>query len=140
MASALYEQTSGHGDDDAVASLFMPLSVNKILDEATQTRRPGTIMSMAGWTPIVEWILSALMVEYFGVHTFPAAWKTLNTDFSNYYLTARLAREKNDTSRIYEWIWLQRQKDHRDIDQRIISLVPITPFSTLAVWPLASMT
>jgi hypothetical protein len=95
---------------------------------------------MTGWTPIVEWILSALMVAYFCVHTFPAAWKTLNTDFSNYYLTARLAREKNDTSRIYEWIWLQRQKDHRDIDQRIISLVPITPFSTLAVWPLASMT
>jgi len=95
-------------------------------------------MSMAGWTQIVEWIVSALMVAYFGVHTFPAAWKTLNTDFSNYYLTARLAREKNETSRIYEWIWLQRQKDHRDIDQRIISLVPITPFSTLAVWPLAS--
>jgi hypothetical protein len=88
---------------------------------------------------IVEWMLSALMAVYFGVHTLPAAWKTLNTDFSNYYLTARLAREKNDTSRIYEWIWLQRQKDHRDIDQRIISLVPITPFSTLAVWPLAGL-
>jgi hypothetical protein len=96
-------------------------------------------MSTAGWTQIVEWILCALMVAYFGVHTLPAAWKTLNTDFSNYYLTARLAREKTDTSRIYEWIWLQRQKDHRDIDQRIISLVPITPFSTLAVWPLAAL-
>jgi hypothetical protein len=79
------------------------------------------------------------MFVYCGVHTLPAAWKTLNTDFSNYYLTARLAREKIDTSRIYEWIWLQRQKDHRDIDQRIISLVPITPFSTLAVWPLAGL-
>jgi hypothetical protein len=84
-------------------------------------------------------MLSALMGVYFGVHTLPAAWKTVNTDFSNYYLTARLAREENDTSRIYEWIWLQRQKDHRDIDQRIISLVPITPFSTLAVWPLAAL-
>jgi hypothetical protein len=79
------------------------------------------------------------MIAYFAIHTLPAAWKTLNTDFSNYYLTARLAEEKSETSRIYEWIWLQRQKDHRNIDQRIISLVPITPFSTLAVRPLASL-
>ena len=70
------------------------------------------------------------MLTYFGLHSLPAGWKTLNTDFSNYYLTARLAREKTVTSRVYEWIWLQRQKDHRDIDQRIISFVPITPFST----------
>jgi hypothetical protein len=96
-------------------------------------------MSAAGLTPIVEWILSALMVTYFAVHTLPAAWKTLNTDFPNYYLTARLAREKSETSRIYEWIWLQRQKDHRDIDQRLVGLVAVTPFSSLAVWPFAAM-
>src|SRR5260370_14283138 len=95
-------------------------------------------MSLAGWTLVAEWTLSALMLAYFGFHTVPDGWKTLNTDFSNYYLTARLAREKSDTSRIYEWIWLQRQKDHCDIDQRVISLVPITPFSTLAVWPLSA--
>jgi hypothetical protein len=76
------------------------------------------------------------MLAYLGFHTLPAGWKTLNTDFSNYYLAARLAREESATSRIYEWRWLQRQKDHREINQRIISLVPITPFSTLAVWPL----
>jgi hypothetical protein len=87
---------------------------------------------------IVEWTLSALMLAYLGLHTLPAGWKTLNTDFSNYYLAARLVQEKTVTSRIYEWIWLQRQKDHRNIDQRIISFVPITPFSTLAVWPFAS--
>ena len=96
-------------------------------------------MPTARLTVTVEWILSALMVAYCGVHTLPASWKALNTDFSNYYLTARLAREKSETSRIYEWIWLQRQKDHRDIDQRIISLVPITPVSTLAVWPLSDV-
>jgi len=88
---------------------------------------------------IVEWMLSALMAVYFGVHTLPAAWRTLNTDFPNYYLTARLARQKSETSRIYEWIWLQRQKDHQDIDQRIVGLVAVTPFSSLAVWPFAAM-
>jgi hypothetical protein len=63
----------------------------------------------------------------------------LGTDFPNYYLTAGLAREGCDTSRIYEWVWLQRQKDHREIAQRVVGLVPITPFSTLVIWPLTTM-
>src|SRR5260370_35237304 len=96
-------------------------------------------MSLAGWTLVAEWTLSALMLAYFGFHTLPAAWKTLNTDFPNYYLTSRLAREKHDTSRIYEWRWLQRQKDHRDIDQRIVGLGAVTPFSSLAVWPFVAL-
>jgi len=86
-----------------------------------------------------EWLLFALMFCYLSLHTLPAAWKTLNTDFPNYYLTARISREKQSASRIYEWVWLQRQKDHREIDQRIIGLVPITPFSALVVWPFASL-
>jgi WD40 repeat protein len=102
--------------------------------EKQQTSSPST-----GWLSITEWSLLALMITYFGLHTFSAAWKTLNTDFPNYYLTARLAREGSNTSRIYEWIWLQRQKDHREINREIISLVPITPFSTLIVWPFAAM-
>src|SRR5260370_1560517 len=91
------------------------------------------------WIRIGEWMLFALLAAYMGVRTLPRAWRTLNTDFPNYYLTARLTREHYDTSRVYEWIWLQRQKDHRDIDQRIVGMVPITPFSTLVVWPLTSM-
>ena len=31
------------------------------------------------------------------------AWNKLDTDFPNYYLTARLARDGFDPSRIYEW-------------------------------------
>jgi hypothetical protein len=74
---------------------------------------------------------------YFLAHTLPRAWRTLNTDFPNYYLAARLTREGVDPARAYEWIWIQREKDHRSIDQRVVGLVPITPFSTLAMWPLA---
>jgi hypothetical protein len=94
---------------------------------------------LSEWLRGAEWLVFALMFCYLSLHTLPAAWKTLNTDFPNYYLTARIAREKESTSRIYEWVWLQRQKDYREIDQRIVGLVPITPFSTLAVWPLASL-
>ena len=83
-------------------------------------------------------MLLVLLVTYLGVRTLPRAWRTLNTDFPDYYLTARLAREHYDTSRVYEWIWLQRQKDHFGIDQRIVAMVPTTPFSALVVWPLTS--
>ncbi len=118
---------------------FMHSSVNRVPGNAAQVRGHRSARSTAAWIVIVEWMLSALMAVYFGVHTLPAAWKTLNTDFPNYYLTARLARQKSETSRIYEWIWLQRQKDHQDIDQRIVGLVAVTPFSSLAVWPFAAM-
>ena len=77
-------------------------------------------------------VLVLLGCYLFG-HTLPRAWRSLNTDFPNYYLAARLTREGVDPSRAYEWIWLQREKDHRNIDQRVIGLVPITPFSTLAI-------
>ncbi len=69
----------------------------------------------------------------------PRAWRTLNTDFPNYYMSARLAHEGFDTSRMYEWTWLQREKDHRAVDIRVIGLPPITPFSTLAMWPLTGL-
>jgi hypothetical protein len=98
------------------------------------------ISSSRGWLNIFEWVLTALLLVQIGARTAPKAWHTLNTDFPNYYLTARLTHERYDLSRIYEWIWLQRQRDHHVIDQRIVEMVPITPFSTLAVYPFASTT
>jgi Glycosyltransferase family 87/WD40-like Beta Propeller Repeat len=74
------------------------------------------------------------------LHSLPRAWRTLNTDFPNYYMAARLVHEGYDTSRMYEWSWIEREKDHRRVDIRVIGLLPITPFSTLAVWPLAELT
>ena len=91
------------------------------------------------WFVAAEWTLLALLLLQFVFHTAPKAWQTLNSDFPNYYLTARLTREHYDTSRIYEWIWLQRQKDHRAIDQSTVGMPPITAFSTLVLYPLATM-
>jgi hypothetical protein len=84
----------------------------------------------------IEWLLLAVFSTLFAAHTMPRAWRTLNTDFPNYYLAASLAHEQYDLTHVYEWRWLQREKDHRAIDQRVIGLVPITPFSTLFVYPL----
>jgi Glycosyltransferase family 87/WD40-like Beta Propeller Repeat len=69
----------------------------------------------------------------------PRAWKSLVTDFPNYYTVAQLAHGGYDTSRLYEWDWLEREKDHRAIPIRVIGLVPITPFSTLFLWPFVGL-
>jgi hypothetical protein len=88
---------------------------------------------------VIEGAVLVLLGFYLFGHTLPRAWRTLNTDFPNYYLAAKLTHEGVDPARAYEWIWLQREKDHRAIDQRIVGLVPITPFSTLAIWPLTGL-
>lgn len=86
-----------------------------------------------------ERLLLVLFSAALGFHTVPKAWRTMNTDFPNYYLAAQLAHQGYDTSEAYDWRWLQREKDHRAIDQRIVGLAPITPFSTLFVWPLTDL-
>jgi hypothetical protein len=91
------------------------------------------------WLYLAEWVALVLLTVQFAVRTLPDAWKTLNTDFPNYFVTASLVHAHADTSRIYEWVWIERQKDHLQLDQRIIGMVPITPFSTLAVYPLTSL-
>ncbi len=68
--------------------------------------------------------------------TLPRAWGSLQTDFPNYYLVAHLVREGYDTSRIYEWTWIQRQKDRLGIDQPIVGTTALTPFSFLTALPL----
>jgi hypothetical protein len=88
---------------------------------------------------VSEGALLALLGFLLLGYTLPRAWRSLNTDFPNYYLAARLVREGVDPSRAYDWIWLQREKDHRNIDQPVVGLVPITPFSTLAMWPIAGL-
>jgi len=87
----------------------------------------------------IERVALLIAVAYLGLHTVPRAWSKLNTDFPNYYLTARLAREGYDTSRVDEWIWLQREKDHRSLDISAVGMIPITPFSTLVIWPLTAL-
>ena len=92
---------------------------------------------------VVCWLERGVLLVslvYLCVHTMPRAWGKLNTDFPNYYLSARIAHEGFDTARLYEWTWLQREKDHRALDARLIGLIPITPFSTLVMWPLTELT
>src|SRR5580704_5278793 len=68
------------------------------------------------------------------------AWRTLNTDFPNYYLAARLLHEGWNLDRIYDWIWLQRIKDHWGLSQSLVGFAGLTPFSALPIVPLTVFT
>ncbi|HEV2491868.1 MAG TPA: glycosyltransferase 87 family protein [Terriglobia bacterium] len=66
-------------------------------------------------------------------------WRSLNTDFPNYYLAARLYRQGYSLNRVYDWIWFQRQKDHAGIEPRIVEFIPSTPYAGLVVLPFAGL-
>src|ERR1022692_135545 len=89
-----------------------------------------------GWPEIS---LLVILVLVFVVTGFIPAWNHINSDFPNYYLIARLYREGYPLERVYEWSWLQRQKDHQGIDQPLVSFIPSTLPSALVVLPLSSL-
>jgi hypothetical protein len=87
----------------------------------------------------VERMLLVVLVLGFVVTGFIPAWRHLNSDFPNYYLVARLYRAGYPLERVYDWTWLQRQKDRQGIDQRLVSFIPSTLPSALAVAPWSSL-
>lgn len=90
--------------------------------------------SVAGWIKNGLCIALAVLLLWKGILP---AWKTLNTDFPNYYLVARLTREHYSLDRIYDWIWLQRVKDHWGVAQSLVGFQGLTPPSA---WPIVPLT
>jgi Glycosyltransferase family 87/WD40-like Beta Propeller Repeat len=86
---------------------------------------------------IAEWILLAALLAVFAGRGFLPAWRTLNTDFPNYYLAASLYHRGIPLDRVYEWIWFQRQKDYLDIQQPEVGFIPNPPMCALPVLPLS---
>ena len=112
--------------------------------EPWQTPSPGAFVPRlrhrVGWREWSERALLVVLILIFVVTGFIPAWRHLNSDFPNYYLIARLYREGYPLERVYEWTWLQRQKDHKGIDQPLVSFIPSTLPSALVVLPLSSLT
>ncbi len=100
----------------------------------SQVRGPGFSI-----TALAEHSLLAALVLVFIVTGLIPAWTHLGPDFSNYYLVARLYRKGYPVERAYEWTWFQRQKDHAGIDRALVSFIPSTLVSAMAVMPLSSM-
>ena len=91
------------------------------------------------WMAWLEWFLVGMLVFTFAWSALIPAWSTLNTDFPNYYLAAKLFREGYPFERVYDWIWFQRQKDHAGIDQPIVGTVLLTPPSLVVLSPWTSL-
>lgn len=86
-----------------------------------------------------EHLLLLVLIVAFAVKGIVPAWRHLNSDFPNYYLVARIYRAGYPLERVYDWTWLQRQKDHQGIDQGLVSFIPSTLLSALAVAPWSSL-
>jgi Glycosyltransferase family 87/WD40-like Beta Propeller Repeat len=95
--------------------------------------------SRVAWKSHGETLLLLALVLFFVKTGFVPAWKHLNSDFPNYYLTARLYRQGYPLERVYEWTWFQRQSDHAGIEQRLVGYIPMTLPSALAVLPFSSL-
>ena len=88
---------------------------------------------------VIEIALLLIGGGIFCFRVLPHAWRTVNTDFPNYYITARLVHEGYLTDRIYEWDWFARQKDRLGIDQNVVGFNSLTPISALALVPISSL-
>jgi hypothetical protein len=86
-----------------------------------------------------ETSLLSLLILLFAVKGFLPAWSHLDPDFPNYYLVARLYRDGYPVERVYDWMWFQRQKDHRGIERPLVGFIPSTLLSGLLVLPLSSL-
>lgn len=88
------------------------------------------------WIQLLCLVFLACLLLWRGVLP---GWHRLNTDFPNYYLVARLLHEGYSLDRIYDWVWLQRIKDHWGLDQPLVTFAGLTPFSALPVLPIAGL-
>ncbi len=90
-------------------------------------------------TVVAESVMLVTLAAVFLWRGFLPAWKTLNTDFVDYYLAARLYRQGYALEQVYDWTWIQRQKDHAEIERPIVTFALLTPFSLLPVLPFSSL-
>src|ERR1039458_3987784 len=67
-----------------------------------------------------EYLLLAMLAGLFLFRSFIPAWRSLNTDFRNYYVAARLYREGSSLTRVYDLTWFQRQKDHLGMERGLV--------------------
>jgi Glycosyltransferase family 87/WD40-like Beta Propeller Repeat len=99
--------------------------------------QPGSRYS--DYMAIAEWTLLAVLLAVFAGRGFLPAWRTLNTDFPNYYLAASLYHRGIPLDRAYEWIWFQRQKDYQNIPQPLVGFVPNPPICALPILPFSGL-
>jgi hypothetical protein len=94
-------------------------------------------MAIRRLLPAAELFVLIALFALFVIRGLIPGWRSLISDFGNYYTVARLLSQHYPLDRIYDWIWLQRVKDHWSIPQPLVGYVGLTPFSALPIVPLA---
>jgi hypothetical protein len=93
----------------------------------------------SAWQSSLEWTVVAALAVVFATRSVVPAWQSLNSEFPNYYLAAKLYQHHVPLDRIYEWTWFQRQNDHWGVRDGLVSFAPNPPTLILASAPLAGL-
>ena len=102
---------------------------------ATSAATPNSLH----WLPTVErCILAILVVGFIGFALVPG-WRSLRSEFPNYYLAAELYHQGIPLDRVYEWTWFQRQNDHLEVRDGLVSFAPNPPSSILPLLPFTGL-
>ncbi len=90
----------------------------------------------------VRSVLLALLFCVLALHTFYKgvlpAWRAVDSDFPNYYVSARIVLEGRDPARLYDDTWFQRQIYDYGIHQ-LGKFSPFPPATALVLLPLAHL-
>ena len=97
------------------------------------------IIRLSSLNVVAEYLVLATLVTIFMWRGFVPAWNTPSSDFQDYYLAARLYRQGYSLEQIYDWTWIQRQKDHAGMEGPVVAFALLTPFSLLPVLPFSSL-
>jgi len=115
--------------------------MSRAAEQGVTMARSGPLDSLRrAVIPVLPWLETACCAVLAALLLWKGilpGWRVLNTDFPNYYLVARLLREGYSLDRIYDWVWLQRIKDHWGLDQSLVGFAGLTPFSALPVVPFS---
>jgi hypothetical protein len=89
--------------------------------------------------PTVEWCIIAILAAAFAGLTLVPGWRSLKSEFPDYYLAAELYHQGTPLDRVYEWTWFQRQNDHLGVRDGLVSFAPNPPMSILPLLPLTRL-
>lgn len=84
-----------------------------------------------------EWVALALLALLLLGKGVVPGWRTLNSDFPNDYIVARLLRGSYSLDHVYDWVWMQRVKDHWGLDVPLVDYAGQPPLSALPLLPVA---
>lgn len=79
------------------------------------------------------------LIALFAWHGVIPAMRTVNSDFADHYLVAKLYRAGYALDHIYEWEWLQRQKDRAGIKEPLVGYSPNSPVCFVSMLPVSSL-